>query len=78
MDARGMPADHVDRDTTWLQVDLGSLASVSAIGTQGNCLGDQWTKSYIIMYSENGVNWTEYKELGRVKVGNDSCVQYSQ
>ena len=73
-----MPADHVDRDTTWLQVDLGSLASVSAIGTQGNCLGDQWTKSYIIMYSENGVNWTEYKELGRVKVGIDSCVQYSQ
>ena len=64
-----MPADHADRDATCLQVDLGSLTSVSAIVTQGNCLGNQWTKSYIVMYSENRLNWTEYKELGRAKVG---------
>lgn len=64
-----MPADDADPDTTWLQVDLANLTSVSAIATQGSCSGDQWTKSYVMMYSENGVNWTEYKEYGRVKVG---------
>ena len=58
-----------DSNSSWLQVDLGSLTNVSAVATQGSCSGGQWTKSYVIMCSENGVDWKHYGELGTIRVG---------
>ena len=58
-----------DRNSSWLQVDLGSLTNVSAVATQGSCSGNQWTKSYVITYSENGVDWKDYGELCTIRVG---------
>jgi len=42
----------------WLQIDLGGLARVQAIGTKGrhNNLA-QWVKSYRLSYSQDGANW---------------------
>ena len=70
-----IPATSADRNSSWLQVDLGTLTNVSAVATQGSCSGDQWTKSYVIKYSENGVDWKHYGELGTIRVftgNNDS------
>ena len=64
-----IPATTADSNSSWLQVDLGSLTNVSAVATQGSCSGDQWTKSYVIKYSENGVDWKHYGELGTIRVG---------
>ena len=63
-----IPATTADGNSSWLQVDFGSLTNVSAVATQGSCLDDQWTKSYVIMYSKNGVDWKYYGELGTIRV----------
>ncbi|XP_028412152.1 lactadherin-like [Dendronephthya gigantea] len=54
---------------SWLQVDLGQKTAVTGFATQGECYGSQeWAISYSIAYSNNGNNWTDYKESGTVKV----------
>ena len=63
-----LPANTADRNSSWLQIDLGNLTRVSAVATQGSCSGDQWTKSYVITYSKNGVDWKTYEELDTIKV----------
>ena len=63
------PAKAADQDSSWLQVDLGSLTKVSGVATQGSCSSDEWTKSYVIMYSNDGVDWKEYEEDCIIKVG---------
>ncbi|XP_021120467.1 lactadherin isoform X4 [Heterocephalus glaber] len=52
----------------WLQVDLGSQKQVTGIITQGaRDFGHiQYVASYKVAYSNNGVNWVEYKEPGAV------------
>ncbi|KAF7466945.1 lactadherin isoform X1 [Marmota monax] len=50
----------------WLQVDLGSQKEVTGIITQGaRDFGHiQYVAAYKVAYSNDGVNWTEYKEQG--------------
>ena len=64
------PAKTADQNSSWLQVDLGRLTKVSEVATQGSCSSDEWTKTYVVMYSEDGVDWEQYKEDCIVKVGN--------
>ena len=45
-----IPATTADHNSTWLQIDLGNVSNLSAVASQGSCSGDQWTKSYVIMY----------------------------
>ena len=68
-DCACIPATTADSNSSWLQVDLGSLTKVSAVATQGSCSSDQWTKTYVITYSENGEDWKHYRELGTIRVG---------
>ena len=49
-----------DVASPWIQIDIGKLTNVSAVATQGSCSGNQWTKSYVIMYSKNGEDWKQY------------------
>ena len=63
------PAKTADQNSSWLQVDLDRLTKVSEVATQGSCSSDEWTKSYIIMYSKDGVDWEHYKEDCIIKVG---------
>ncbi|KAM9183218.1 lactadherin isoform 1-T1 [Dugong dugon] len=52
----------------WLQIDLGSRRQVTGIITQGaRDFGYiQYVAAYKVAYSDDGVNWTEYKERGAV------------
>ena len=63
-----VPAKTANRNSSWLQIDMGVLISVSAVATQGSCSGDQWTKSYLVFYSNNSVDWKVYGELAATKV----------
>ncbi|CAB4016938.1 Hypothetical predicted protein [Paramuricea clavata] len=54
---------------SWLQVDLGQLATVTKIATQGTCYSpSEWTKSHSVSYSTESNSWTPYEESGNVKV----------
>ena len=44
----------------WLQVDLGSLAVITEIATQGRHGSPQWVKSYTISYSLDGDDFHTY------------------
>ena len=59
----GWGAD-VDDANQWLQVDLGSLHSkVTGVATQGrNGDYDEWVTKYRLQYSDDGVNFTYYRE----------------
>ncbi|XP_076980275.1 lactadherin isoform X2 [Tamandua tetradactyla] len=50
----------------WLQIDLGAPTRVTGIVTQGaRDLGHiQYVAAYKVAYSDNGKNWTEYREQG--------------
>ncbi|XP_010592139.1 lactadherin isoform X4 [Loxodonta africana] len=60
----------------WLQIDLGLRRRVTGIITQGaRDFGYiQYVAAYKVAYSDNGQNWTEYKEHGaedsRIFLGN--------
>ena len=61
-------------NTEYLQVDLGKIATLTGIATQGDKIEDEWVKTYTLKYSINGSTWTEYKEGGQaaqVSISND-------
>ena len=52
----------------YLQIDLQTLHIICAVSTQGNSQADQWVKNYTLQSSLDGSNWTNYTEIGQVKV----------
>ena len=52
----------------WLQIDLDSYyTTVTRAATQGRCCSyAQWATQYRLQYSNNGVDFQYYKELGQV------------
>jgi len=44
----------------YFQVDLGRVRTVSGVATQGGHNAAQWITSYIIQYSNDGTNFTNY------------------
>ena len=50
----------------WLQVDLGTYASVTSVATQGVNLGwlKLWIVSYNLQYSDDGLTFLFYKGPG--------------
>ena len=49
----------------WLQVELGSeCTKVTRIATQGRNDYDQWVKTYKLQYSDDGLNFQNYREQG--------------
>ena len=52
----------------YLQIDLQTLHIICAVSTQGNSQADQWVKTYKLQFSIDGTTWTDYKEVGQVKV----------
>ena len=62
------PRSNRDR-TAYLQVDMGAVHFVCAVATQGLRLhGVDWTTSYKLLISLNGVTWNSYKENNVEKV----------
>jgi len=52
----------------YLQIDLQTLHIICAVSTQGNSLAEEWVKNYILQSSIDGSHWTNYTEIGQVKV----------
>ena len=52
----------------WLQVNFNIRATVTEILTQGRSNWNQWVKSYTASYSNDGVNFFDYRVNGVVKV----------
>ena len=54
--------------TDYLQVDMGTELSVCAVATQGALIFSEWTTSYKLDLSADGVTWKTYKESNVEKV----------
>ena len=52
----------------WIMVDLGKEHNISAIATKGRYNKNQYVKTYILSYSQNGYDWTAYKDAGEIVV----------
>ena len=64
--ARWCPKTTSNRND-YLQVDLGSLSLVCAIATQGT-MSHEYTTSYKVWFSVEGVTWKTYKVNNYEKV----------
>jgi hypothetical protein len=62
----GWSARHNKRGQ-WLQVDIGSLARVTGIATQGRQDTKQWVTRFYVSYSTDGRRFFPYR-IGRRKV----------
>ena len=56
----------------WLQVDFEQQTVMTGISTQGrtDCC-NQFVKTYIVLYSNDGVKFKPYKEQNQTKVKNN-------
>ncbi|XP_069080702.1 contactin-associated protein-like 5 isoform X1 [Pleurodeles waltl] len=46
----------------WLQVDLGDKVEITAVATQGRYGSSDWVTSYVVMFSDTGHNWKQYRQ----------------
>uniref|UniRef100_A0A4W6CNY4 Contactin associated protein like 3 n=1 Tax=Lates calcarifer TaxID=8187 RepID=A0A4W6CNY4_LATCA len=65
----------------WLEVDLGERTRITAVATQGRYGSSDWQTSYLLMFSDTGHNWKQYRQEDSRGFfpGNsnaDSVVQY--
>uniref|UniRef100_A0A3Q3S3R8 Contactin-associated protein-like 4 n=1 Tax=Mastacembelus armatus TaxID=205130 RepID=A0A3Q3S3R8_9TELE len=65
----------------WLEVDLGERTKITAVATQGRYGSSDWLISYLLMFSDTGHNWQQYRQEDSIGFfpGNsnaDSVVQY--
>ncbi|XP_060909538.1 contactin-associated protein-like 5 [Labrus mixtus] len=56
----------------WLQVDLKEQMEVTAVATQGRSASSDWVSRYLLLYSDTGQVWREYRQEdgGGMFVGN--------
>uniref|UniRef100_A0A3Q1K2B8 Contactin associated protein like 3 n=1 Tax=Anabas testudineus TaxID=64144 RepID=A0A3Q1K2B8_ANATE len=65
----------------WLEVDLGERTKITAVATQGRYGSSDWLASYLLMFSDTGHNWKQYRQEDSIGFfpGNsnaDSVVQH--
>ncbi|KAG7463835.1 hypothetical protein MATL_G00180870 [Megalops atlanticus] len=46
----------------WLQVDLRGRVEITAIATQGRYGSSDWVTSYLVLFSDTGGAWKQYKQ----------------
>ncbi|XP_049470401.1 contactin-associated protein-like 4 [Panthera uncia] len=71
----------VSNRNQWLQIDLGDRVAVTAVATQGGYGSSDWVTSYLLMFSDSGRNWKQYRREESISgfPGNanaDSVVQH--
>lgn len=52
----------------WLQVDLREQMEVTAVATQGRYDSWDWVSSYLLLYSDTGRVWKQYRHEDGVGV----------
>ncbi|XP_054456693.1 contactin-associated protein-like 4 [Anoplopoma fimbria] len=65
----------------WLEVDLGERTQITAVATQGRYGSSDWLTAYLLMFSDTGHNWKQYRQEDSIGAfpGNsnaDSVVQH--
>uniref|UniRef100_A0A667ZSE7 Contactin associated protein family member 5 n=1 Tax=Myripristis murdjan TaxID=586833 RepID=A0A667ZSE7_9TELE len=63
----------------WLQLDLRDRMEVTAVATQGRYDSSDWVSSYLLLYSDTGRAWKQYRhEDGRFagNVNSEAVVQH--
>uniref|UniRef100_A0A3Q4BB73 Uncharacterized protein n=1 Tax=Mola mola TaxID=94237 RepID=A0A3Q4BB73_MOLML len=65
----------------WLEVSLGERTKITVVATQGRYGSSDWLTSYLLMFSDTGHNWKQYRQEDSIGSfpGNsnaDSVVQY--
>ncbi|VTJ55062.1 Hypothetical predicted protein, partial [Marmota monax] len=46
----------------WLQIDLGERMEITSVATQGGYGSSNWVTSYLLMFSDSGRNWKQYRQ----------------
>ncbi|XP_014641007.1 PREDICTED: contactin-associated protein-like 3B [Ceratotherium simum simum] len=59
----------------WLQIDLGERVEVTAVATQGGYGSSDWVTSYLLMFSDSGRNWKQYRREDSISTAADSPFQ---
>lgn len=54
----------------WLQVDLKEQMEVTAVATQGRYDSWDWVSSYLLLYSDTGRVWKQYRHEDGVGVSH--------
>ncbi|XP_034743563.1 contactin-associated protein-like 4 [Etheostoma cragini] len=80
-DGAGGWSPHTSDPYQWLEVDLGQRTTITAVATQGRYGSSDWLSSYLLMVSDTGHNWKQYRQEDSIGSfpGNsnaDSVVQY--
>ncbi|XP_069790956.1 contactin-associated protein-like 5 isoform X2 [Narcine bancroftii] len=59
----------------WLQIDLGERTEITGIATQGRYGSSDWVISYLLMFSDTGSNWKQYRQEDSIWafVGNSNA-----
>nr|XP_058899696.1 contactin-associated protein-like 4 isoform X4 [Kogia breviceps] len=65
----------------WLQIDLGERMEITAVATQGGYGSSNWVTSYLLMSSDSGRNWKQYRQEDSIwgfsgNANADSVVYY--
>ncbi|XP_036919482.1 contactin-associated protein-like 4 [Sturnira hondurensis] len=65
----------------WLQTDLGERMEITAVATQGGYGSSNWVTSYLLMFSDSGRNWKQYRQEDSIwgfsgNTNADSVVYY--
>ncbi|KAK7889700.1 hypothetical protein WMY93_025260 [Mugilogobius chulae] len=46
----------------WLQLDLRERVEVTAVSTQGRANSEDWVSRYMLLYSDTGQAWKQYRQ----------------
>ncbi|XP_071340826.1 contactin-associated protein-like 5 isoform X2 [Trachinotus anak] len=61
-DGAGGWSPMVTDEEPWLQVDLREQKEVTAVATQGRYDSSDWVSRYLLLYSDTGQAWTQYRQ----------------
>lgn len=59
---------HTSDRYQWLEVDLGERTKITAVATQGRYGSSDWLTSYLLMFSDTGHNWKQYRQEDSIGV----------
>uniref|UniRef100_A0A8C5CPZ9 Contactin-associated protein-like 4 n=1 Tax=Gadus morhua TaxID=8049 RepID=A0A8C5CPZ9_GADMO len=76
------PSLSLSPSLSWLEVDLGGRTRITAVATQGRYGSSDWLTSYLLMFSDTGNNWKQYRQEDSIgsfpgNTNADSVVQHA-
>ncbi len=69
----GWAPERTDR-LRWLQVDLRERVEVTAVATQGRFGSPDWVTSYMLLYSDTGRAWKQFRQEDNIGVSYPSTL----